>query len=64
MTFDKKKYDQEYVKAKYDRIPLNLPKGYKEKILKRAAVKNIKTATEYIKDLIDKDMQEENNGLE
>lgn len=63
MTFDKKKYDQAYVKDKYDRLPINVKKGEKEIILKRAKEKGFNSITEYIKDLIYKDINSGNQNI-
>ncbi len=63
MTFDKKKYDQKYVKNNYDRIPLNVKKGEKEKIAQHAKNKGFDSITEYIKDLIYKDMNSKNSNI-
>lgn len=60
MTFDKKKYDQEFTKKNYDRIPLNVKKGDKAKIAEHAKQKGFDSITEYIKELIRRDMNEEN----
>lgn len=58
MTFDKKKYDQQFIKENYDRIPLNVKKGEKAKIAEYAKSKGFNSITEYIKDLIRRDMNE------
>lgn len=60
MTFEKKKYDQKYVKDNYSRIPLNVRKEEKEIIIKRAKEKGFPDVTKYIKDLIDKDLNSKN----
>lgn len=57
MAFDKKKYDQQYIKDNYARIPINVKKSEKEIILNRAKEKGFPDITKYIKDLIDKDIQ-------
>ncbi len=58
MTFDKKKYDQQFTKENYDRIPLNVKKGEKAKIADFAKKKGYNSITEYIKELIRRDMNE------
>lgn len=58
MTFDKKKYDQQFTRDNYDRIPLNVKKGDKAKILDHAKKKGYNSITEYIKELIRRDMNE------
>lgn len=60
MTFEKKKYDQKYVKDNYSRIPLNVRKEEKEIIVKRAKEKGFPDVTKYIKDLINKDLNSKN----
>lgn len=64
MTFDKKKYDQKFAKDNYDRIPLNVKKGDKEKIAEHAKKKGFNSITDYIKSLIYKDMNETNNNIQ
>jgi len=56
MTFDKKKYDQQFQKENYDRIALNVKKGEKEKIKKIAILKGYSGITEYICSLIYNDI--------
>lgn len=63
MTFDKKKYDQQFTKDNYDRIPLNVKKGEKAKIAEHAKEKGYSSITEYIKELIRRDMNENNNDI-
>lgn len=58
MTFNKKKYDQQFTKDNYDRIPLNVKKGEKAKIAEYAKQKGYNSITEYIKELIRRDMNE------
>lgn len=45
-----------YINANYDRIGIALPKGSKQKIEIRAAEKGFKNITEYLKNLIDADL--------
>lgn len=52
---DRYKYQNEYIKSKYDRIALALPKGYKNIIDSRTKAKGFKNTTDYIKALIDQD---------
>ncbi len=59
MAFNKNKYDQTYVKEKYDRIPVNVKKGDREIIAEYAKRKGFKSITEYIKHLIYNDMKNE-----
>ncbi len=61
MKFDKVKYDNDYAKKNYDRIPLNVPKGQKEIIKKRSEEKGFKSVNDYIKDLIEKDINSNKN---
>ena len=50
--FNQFAYQNEYIKEKYDRINLTLPKGRKEEIKKAAAAEG-KSVNEYINSLID-----------
>lgn len=52
---DRYKYQNEYIKSKYDRLALALPKGYKTIINSRAKEKGFRNTTDYIKALIDQD---------
>ena len=52
---DRYKYQNEYIKNKYDRLALALPKGYKAIIDNRSKEKGYKNTTDYIKALIDQD---------
>lgn len=61
MTFNKSKYDQQFTKDNYDRIPLNVKKGERAKIAEYAKSKGFNSTTEYIKDLIRRDMNEYGN---
>ena len=49
------KYINDYMKNKYDRIAVLLPKGYKNMIDEKAALNGFKSVNEYIKFLIDQD---------
>ncbi len=53
--FNQIAYQNDYIKEKYDRINLTVPKGRKEEIKKRAASEG-KSVNEYINSLIDSDM--------
>lgn len=53
---DRYKYQNDYIKNKYDRIALALPKGYKAIIDSRTKTNGFKNTTDYIKYLIDKDL--------
>lgn len=57
MTFDKKKYDQNYAKNNYDRIALNVKKGDRELISEYAKLRGYNSLTDYIKQLIYTDME-------
>lgn len=61
MAFDKKKYDQDYAKTKYDRIPINVKKGDREIILNHAKKRGFDNVTEYVKHLIYSDMNGNKN---
>lgn len=54
------KYQNDFQKSRYDRIAVLLPKGYKEIVDNAIKEKGYRTITEYIKALIDKDI----NGLQ
>lgn len=56
MTFNKSKYDQQFAKENYDRIPINVKKGEKAKIAEYAKSKGYSSITEYVRDLIKHDM--------
>lgn len=53
--FNQIAYQNGYIKEKYDRINLTVPKGRKEEIRKKAAAGG-KSVNEYINSLIDNDM--------
>ena len=52
--FNQIAYQNDYIKEKYDRINLTVPKGRKEEIKKKAAEAG-KSVNEYINDLIERD---------
>ena len=54
--FNQIAYQHDYIKEKYDRINLTVPKGRKEEIKKRAAAVG-KSVNEYINSLIDDDIK-------
>lgn len=53
--FNQIAYQNDYIREKYDRINLTVPKGRKEEIKKKAAAMG-KSVNEYINSLIDDDM--------
>ena len=53
--FNQIAYQNKYIKEKYDRINLTIPKGKKEKKKKKATAIG-KSVNEYINTLIDNDM--------
>lgn len=55
--YNKRDYDNKYIKENYDRINFTAPKGYKDKIKKRTEKLGFKNTGTYIKYLIDKDME-------
>ena len=59
MTFNKKKYDQQYQKENYDRIALNVKKGDKAVIAEHAKKRGFNSITDYIKHVVYKDMNED-----
>lgn len=62
MTFDKKKYDQKYAKDNFDRIPIVVKKGEKDKIAEFAKKRGFKSLSDYIKNLIYLDMNDTNKN--
>lgn len=58
--FNQAKYIQEYQKEKYDRCVFDVPKGEKKKIQEYITRKGYKSLNQYIKELIRRDMNEEN----
>lgn len=52
--FNQISYQNEYIKEKYDRINLTVPKGRKEEIKKKAVAAG-QSVNEYINALIDND---------
>ena len=53
--FNQIAYQNAYIKKKYDRINLTVPKGRKEEIKKKAKAEG-KSVNEYINSLINNDM--------
>lgn len=58
---DRYKYQNDYIKNKYDRIALALPKGYKAMIDSMTTKKGFKNTTDYIKYLIDNDINQDSS---
>lgn len=54
--FNQIKYQNKYIKEKYDRVGLTMPKGKKE-VIKSRALEEGMSINEYINSLIDKDIQ-------
>ena len=54
--FNQIEYQNKYIKEKYDRVGLTMPKGKKE-IIKVRALEEGMSINEYINALIDKDIQ-------
>ena len=54
--FNQIEYQNKYIKEKYDRVGLTMPKGKKE-IIKARALEEGMSINEYINALIDKDIQ-------
>lgn len=54
--FNQIEYQNKYIKEKYDRVGLTMPKGKKEVIKARAIAEDM-SINEYINALIDKDIQ-------
>lgn len=61
MTFDKRKYDQQFQKDNYDRIALNVKKGDKAIIAEHAKKQGFNSITDYIKHVVYKDMNNNSN---
>lgn len=57
MKQEQSKYQNKYIKEKYDRINFTAPKGYKAKLEEWATKKGFKNTGEYIKSLIAEDME-------
>lgn len=55
---DRYKYQNDYIKNKYDRMALALPKGYKKIMETAAKNRGCKSISDYIKNLIDNDIQQ------
>ena len=53
--FDQIAYQNAYIKEKYDRISLTVPKGRKAEIKKKASAMG-KSVNEYINSLVDRDL--------
>lgn len=53
--FNQIAYQNDYIREKYDRINLTVPKGRKEEIKKKAAAAG-KNVNEYINNLLEKDL--------
>lgn len=64
MSFDKRKYDQEYVKEKYYRIPLQVPKDWKEPIKEKAKEDGYNSITAWIKNMIENKLSENGEAAE
>lgn len=62
MTFDKVKYDNEYVKDNYDRLSIFVKKGMKEEIKLYCKENGYKSINKYIEELIIKDMNNKNKA--
>ena len=56
--FNQAKYIQEYQKEKYDRCVFDVPKGQKQIIKEHYTKKGFDTMSQYIKELIRRDMNE------
>lgn len=54
--FNQIKYQNKYIKEKYDRVGLTMPKGKKE-VIKARALEEGMSINEYINSLINKDIQ-------
>lgn len=61
---DRYKYQNDYIKNNYDKIVLTIPKGYKKEVENRAESKGFKKITEYLKALIENDLNQVNEDQE
>ncbi len=59
--FDQKKYIQEYNKTTYKRVPLDIRKDEYEIMIEHAKKKGYTKFNTYIKDLIYKDIEKDDN---
>lgn len=57
--FNQSKYIADYIKQNYDTIKFQLPKGYKDKVKKLANDNGCKSMNEYIRQLIDKQLDKQ-----
>ena len=55
--FNQSKYINDFIKETYDTIKVQVPKGQKELIKEHAKKKGFKSVNEYMKDLINQDME-------
>lgn len=63
MAFEQFKYQNDYNKEKYDRIPINVPKGKKELIKAYALSNGYGSINAYVIALIDEDMNKTNGKI-
>lgn len=61
-NFNQTEYNNKFIKDNYDRINFTAPKGYKEKIQKRAEELGFSKSGPYIKSLIDADLTRSAGG--
>lgn len=59
--FNSSNYTNQYIRDNYDRISLNVPKGYKNRIKEQAKNKGFSNMSEYIVSLIENDGTKEIN---
>lgn len=62
--FNQSKYANEFAKEKYDRLAIQVPKGYKEIIKTHWKKEGYNSLNEYVNKLIQKDMQTEWGGAQ
>lgn len=62
MSYDKVKYNNEYVKNNYDRLNIQVPKGQKAIIEAHWKSKGYHSLNSYVNDLINKDMAGEQSS--
>lgn len=60
--FNQIKYQNKYKKEHYDVINITLGKGEKEKLIKQTKLKGFKYPSQYIRNLIENDIERNSSG--
>ncbi len=63
-TFDKVKYDNQYIKENYDRLNIQVPKGKKSILQAYYKQKGYKSLNEYVNTLINEDLERNNFNID